>query len=212
MVSMQNDTTPVPTPAKKSVPIAACEHPDFPLARHQNGQWFKKIKGVQRRFGAISEDPTGEKAWKRYNEERPFWEAGQNPREIARQMGSTRKVYQLWEIIERFLEARFEKRLDHDAAMQRKITKDYNLNAKKIAKRTFDDSAYAMRAVLKWADRGSDIEGWPPTRWGKLHQDLGRGVSPATWGKRVHTPPRNHRPRLPRGRPAQDGRRVRRAH
>ena len=85
-------TTPAPTPAATPGPRPACEHPDFRLGRHPAGQWYKKIKGKARYFGAIAADPTGERAWAQYAQEKPFWEAGQDPRKIAREMGAERKV------------------------------------------------------------------------------------------------------------------------
>lgn len=65
-----------------------CRHSCFPLRKRCRvlrgkiyGEWTKKIKHVRIAFGACSLDPTGERAWQRYEAERESWQRGENPRE-----------------------------------------------------------------------------------------------------------------------------------
>jgi hypothetical protein len=49
----------------------------FPLLKHPNGQWYKGVKGSKRYyFGAIAEDPTGDRAIAEYDERLPGILAG----------------------------------------------------------------------------------------------------------------------------------------
>lgn len=173
-----------PNKARTDAPTH-CDHADFPLHRHPTGQWYKKIRGSQRYFGSIVRDPTGEAAWKRYEQERAFWESGQDPREMARRIGGERKVYVLWEIAESWLQHRYDRRRTASSAATSELKETYNLDSQKISRRTYDDSAYAVRALFKWANREQDVMGWSTAQWAKLHQNLGRGVSPATWSSRI---------------------------
>src|SRR5262245_18674810 len=85
-------------------PVPACDHPQFPLQPHKgSGQWAKTIRGQRRYFGSVKADPGGGAAWERYKQERPFWEAGQDPRAMARVSNAAGAAMPLWEIADRWL-------------------------------------------------------------------------------------------------------------
>ena len=54
--------------------------PDFPLWPHPSGRWCKKVRGRAFYFGKIVDDPKGEKALEKWNEDRDDLLAGRTPR------------------------------------------------------------------------------------------------------------------------------------
>ena len=53
---------------------------DFPLFPHATGRWAKKIRGSLAYFGKVADDPDGEAAEIKYNEQREDLYAGRRPR------------------------------------------------------------------------------------------------------------------------------------
>ena len=49
---------------------------------HQNGLWAKKCRGRFIYLGSVAADPTGEKAWARWLDERDDWRAGRVPTKL----------------------------------------------------------------------------------------------------------------------------------
>ena len=119
------------SPPKSTAP-SACDHHAFPMFRHK-GQWCEKIAYKHRYFGAVANDLGGEKAWERYKRELPFWKAGMNPREMAKQQNrrlksvtrSRRSPASGWSPESSLIESD-----DPDT---------------QIGHRTFDESSYAVR-------------------------------------------------------------------
>lgn len=54
--------------------------PDFPLHPHASGRWAKKVRGKRVYFGKIADDPTGQKALKKWLSQRDELLAGHKPR------------------------------------------------------------------------------------------------------------------------------------
>lgn len=65
--------------SKKS-PTVSKPHKDFPLFPHATGRWAKKVRGKLHYFGKTSDDPHGEAAIQRWNDERDAIFAGRTPR------------------------------------------------------------------------------------------------------------------------------------
>jgi len=53
---------------------------DFPLWKHPSGRWCQKIKGKFHYFGKVADDPNGEAALTRWNDEKDDLLAGRKPR------------------------------------------------------------------------------------------------------------------------------------
>lgn len=160
-----------------------CDHPDFPLHIHPGtGQWYRKIKGVQRSFGSAKQDPTGEQAWERYKREKAFWEAGIDPRAMARNAeNAVEKPKSVLELCDRWLVYRLGLVTSPDPELR-------------IDRRTYDESKYSIRRFLaivdELASRDADPLTWPPTLWEAIRAKLGfnangKAASPSTKGGRI---------------------------
>jgi hypothetical protein len=90
--------------SEESGPARPVRPPGLPLFPNKNRSWCKKIRGKPRYFGSVGKDPAGEKAGAWYEREKSFSEAGQDPRALARQMGTgLHFYYALWGIAEQWL-------------------------------------------------------------------------------------------------------------
>lgn len=161
--------------------VPASEHHDFPLQQHKGtGQWAKTIGGKRVYFGSIKSDPGGSAAWERYKKERAFWEAGQDPRAMARTSHGA-ALMPIWEIADRWLVYRQSLVEATDADIR-------------IGQRTYDESKYAIDRLLKIVNRNADPMRWMPADFERIRAGLGENesadskmvaMSPATKGTRI---------------------------
>src|SRR5262245_49153703 len=85
--------------------------PDFPLFPHATGRWAKKVGGKLRYFGKTAEEPAGKAALEQWLEQKDARLAGRTPR-------TKRDGLQVWELCERFVQAK-DDQLDAHEITQR---------------------------------------------------------------------------------------------
>jgi hypothetical protein len=120
--------------------------PGFPLFRHRNGQWAKKIKGHMYYFGTEAEA-----AYQRYARERADLEAGRvvplvQPRTL-----------QVGELVNRCLDAKMVK-----------------VQSGEIKQRTFDSYRHTARYIVKVLGRNRLVNDLQPTDFAALRAELVR--------------------------------------
>ncbi|MCX7429026.1 MAG: hypothetical protein NTW96_25795 [Planctomycetia bacterium] len=137
--------------------------PDFPLWPHPSGRWCKEVCGRAHYFGKVADDPKGEKALERWNEEKDDLLAGREPRKP----GDTRLT--VADLCNRFLTAKFHRLASGD--LSGRSFRDYKHTCTSIA-----EAFGGHRAV---ADLGpSDFETFRTT--------LGKRVGPVRVANEVN--------------------------
>jgi hypothetical protein len=135
------------------------------------GQWTKKINNVPRRFGAVTLDPTGDKAEALYFAEREAWERGENPRQQQARAASKAPML-LWEIVDRW------------RVMRRGLLKIEDENVR-ISAISYNGSFNATEKLLAIKGKQTNPLAWSQDDWKKLRADLGAKVSPYTKDQRI---------------------------
>src|SRR5262249_13529372 len=97
--------------------------PDFPLFSHHNGLWAKKIRGELHYFGSWRDDPHGEAALAKYDEQKDALHSGRTPR--AKAEGLTVR-----ELVNRFLT--HKKHLLETGELAPRTFHDYHIMSERV--------------------------------------------------------------------------------
>ena len=153
----------MPSNSKKQTDRPVKPRPDFPLFPHRNGQWCRKVKGVQYYFGKYSTDPKGEAAEERWNREKDDLLAGRKPGRLGDDSAVTVR-----KILNSFMYEN-QKRVTAGTLTQRSYN-DY--------KRTFD-------GLVRVINRNRLVEDLKPDDFSELLVQLSKTRGPVAVGNEV---------------------------